>query len=114
VVSIQPRIRLMRSFDERHHGYQGYVLDKKRMENGTFLGEDYFERLLEAIREIRLRYANRTPEIHHVPSDELTALDASEGVKYNLGEELENDINAIPFYAEISSALYPPRARSRR
>ena len=24
------------------------------MENGTFLGEDYFERLLEEIREIRL------------------------------------------------------------
>ncbi len=30
------------------------MLDKKRMENGAFLGEDYFERLLEEIREIRL------------------------------------------------------------
>jgi len=26
IVSIQPRIRLMRSFDERSHGYLGYVL----------------------------------------------------------------------------------------
>jgi hypothetical protein len=26
VVSVQPRIRLMRSFDERQHSYQGYVL----------------------------------------------------------------------------------------
>jgi hypothetical protein len=26
VVSVQPRIRLTRSFDERYHGYQGYVL----------------------------------------------------------------------------------------
>jgi hypothetical protein len=26
VVAVQPRIRLMRSFDERHHSYQGYVL----------------------------------------------------------------------------------------
>lgn len=26
VVTVQPRIRLMRSFDERHHSYQGYVL----------------------------------------------------------------------------------------
>lgn len=26
VVSVQPRIRLMRSFDERHHSYLGYVL----------------------------------------------------------------------------------------
>lgn len=29
-------------------------MDRKRMENGAFLGEDYFERLLEEIREIRL------------------------------------------------------------
>ncbi len=33
---------------------KGYVLDKKRMENGAVLGEDYFERLLAEIREIRL------------------------------------------------------------
>jgi hypothetical protein len=33
---------------------KGFVLDKKRLENGSFLGEDYFERLLEEIREIRL------------------------------------------------------------
>ncbi len=33
---------------------KGFVPDKKRLENGSFLGEDYFERLLEKIREIRL------------------------------------------------------------
>jgi len=33
---------------------RGYVLDRKRLENGSFLGEDYFERLLAEIREIRL------------------------------------------------------------
>jgi hypothetical protein len=38
----------------REFSIKGYVLDKKRMENGAFLGEDYFERLLEEIREIRL------------------------------------------------------------
>ncbi len=38
----------------RDFAIRGYVLDRKRMENGTFLGEDYFERLLEEIREIRL------------------------------------------------------------
>jgi len=38
----------------REFAIKGYVLDKKRMENGAFLGEDYFERLLEEIREIRL------------------------------------------------------------
>ena len=33
---------------------QGYVLDKERMKNGSFIDEDYFEKLLEEIREIRL------------------------------------------------------------
>ena len=26
IVAVQPRICLMRSFDQRHHSYQGYVL----------------------------------------------------------------------------------------
>ena len=38
----------------RDYTLRGYVLDRKRMENGAFLDEDYFERLLEEIREIRL------------------------------------------------------------
>jgi len=38
----------------REFAIKGYVLDKKRMENGSFLGEEYFERLLAEIREIRL------------------------------------------------------------
>lgn len=38
----------------REFAIKGYVLDRKRLENGSFLGEDYFERLLAEIREIRL------------------------------------------------------------
>ena len=38
----------------REFAIKGYVVDKKRLENGAFFGEDYFERLLEEIREIRL------------------------------------------------------------
>ena len=38
----------------KQYAITGYVIDRKRMENGAFLGEDYFERLLEEIREIRL------------------------------------------------------------
>lgn len=33
---------------------KGFVLDKPRLENGAFLGQDYFDELLEQIREIRL------------------------------------------------------------
>ena len=38
----------------REFAIRGYVLDKKRMENGSFLDEDYYEHLLAEIREIRL------------------------------------------------------------
>lgn len=33
---------------------QGYVLDKQRLENGQIFDEEYFEHLLEDIREIRM------------------------------------------------------------
>ncbi|WP_233402530.1 virulence RhuM family protein [Marinomonas transparens] len=48
----------------REFAIKGYVIDKARMENGSFLGEDYFEHLLEEIREIRLserRFTRRSP-----------------------------------------------------
>lgn len=38
----------------REFAIKGFVLDKKRLENGTFLGKNYFDKLLEEIREIRL------------------------------------------------------------
>ncbi len=51
---------------------KGYVLDKKRMENGVFLNEDYFERLLEEIREIRLserRFYQKITDIYATSVD---------------------------------------------
>lgn len=51
---------------------KGFVLDKKRLENGTFLGEDYFEQLLEEIREIRLserRFYQKITDIYSISVD---------------------------------------------
>lgn len=51
---------------------KGFVLDKKRLENGSFLGEDYFEQLLEAIREIRLserRFYQKITDIYATSVD---------------------------------------------
>ena len=42
----------------RQFAIRGYVVDKKRMENGQFIDVDYFEKLLEEIREIRLSERN--------------------------------------------------------
>ena len=37
---------------------KGYVIDKKRLEKGSFLNENYFDELLAEIREIRLSERN--------------------------------------------------------
>jgi len=51
---------------------RGYVMDRKRMENGAFLDDDYFERLLEEIREIRLserRFYQKITDIYATAMD---------------------------------------------
>ena len=51
---------------------RGYVLDRERMENGAFLGEDYFEHLLEEIREIRAserRFYQKITDIYATAMD---------------------------------------------
>ena len=56
----------------QQYAIKGYVLDKKRMENGAFLGEDYFEELLEEIREIRLserRFYQKITDIYSTAMD---------------------------------------------
>ncbi len=56
----------------REFAIKGYVLDKKRLEQGTFLGEDYFERLLAEIREIRLserRFYQKITDIYATSLD---------------------------------------------
>ena len=59
----------------RQFAIRGYVIDKKRMENGSFLGEDYFEHLLAEIREIRLSERRAYQKITDIYS---TAIDYNE------------------------------------
>ncbi|MFC5440294.1 virulence RhuM family protein [Rhodanobacter ginsenosidimutans] len=56
----------------REFAIKGYVLDRKRMENGAFLGKDYFERLLAEVREIRLserRFYQKVTDIYATAVD---------------------------------------------
>lgn len=51
---------------------KGYVLDTERLENGTFLSEDYFDGLLAEIREIRLserRFYQKITDIYATSLD---------------------------------------------
>ncbi len=76
----------------RDYAICGYVIDKKRMENGTFLGEDYFEHLLAEIREIRLserRFYQKITDIY------ATAMD------YN-----KDAVTTKEFFAKIQNKLH--------
>lgn len=76
----------------RDFAIKGYVLDRKRLENGGFLGEDYFERLLEEIREIRLserRFYQKITDIY------ASSLD------YNKDAELTQQ-----FFAKVQNKLH--------
>ena len=80
VISVGYRVNSIRATQFRRWATQvlkqfairGYVIDRKRMENGTALGEDYFEHLLEEIREIRLserRFYQKITDIYATSVD---------------------------------------------
>jgi hypothetical protein len=76
----------------RDFALRGYVIDRKRMENGAFLDEDYFEHLLAEIREIRLserRFYQKITDIY------ATAMD------YNKNAPITKD-----FFARVQNKLH--------
>ena len=71
---------------------KGFVLDKKRLENGSFLGEEYFEKLLSEIREIRLserKFYQKITDIY------ATSLD------YN-----KDDATTKKFFSKVQNKLH--------
>ena len=76
----------------REFAIKGFVLDNKRLENGAFLDEDYFERLLSEIREIRLserRFYQKITDIY------ATSLDYD-----------KNDKTTQDFFARVQNKLH--------
>ena len=56
----------------REYAIKGWVMDRERLENGAFLSVDYFEQLLEEIREIRLserRFYQKVTDIYATAVD---------------------------------------------
>lgn len=80
IISVGYRVNSVRATQFRRwatqvlstYAIQGYVIDRKRMENGALLDEDYFEKLLEEIREIRLserRFYQKITDIYATSVD---------------------------------------------
>ena len=71
---------------------KGFVLDKKRLENGSYLNENYFEELLSEIREIRLserKFYQKVTDIY------VTSLD------YNI-----DAVVTKAFFAKVQNKLH--------
>ena len=71
---------------------KGFVIDKERMENGSYLNEDYFEQLLSEIREIRLSERKFYQKITDIYS---TSLD------YN-----RDAVTTKEFFAKVQNKLH--------
>lgn len=55
----------------KQYSVKGYVLDKERLKNGAFLNENYFDELLQEIREIRISERNFYQKITDIYSTSL-------------------------------------------
>ena len=76
----------------RQFAIRGYVLDHKRMENGSFIGEDYFEHLIAEIQEIRAserRFYQKITDIY------ATAVDYD-----------KNSVVTKEFYATVQNKMH--------
>ena len=66
----------------KQYSVKGYVLDKERLKNGTFLNENYFDELLQEIRETRISERNFYQKITDIYA---TSLD------YNVNSQMTKD-----------------------
>ena len=65
----------------RDFSIRGYVLDKERLKNGAFFSKDYFDNLLEEIREIRAserRFYQKITDIYATAMDYLADAEATQ------------------------------------
>ncbi len=76
----------------KQYSIKGYVLDKERLKNGTFLNENYFDELLQEIREIRISERNFYQKITDIYA---TSMD------YNVSSPLTKE-----FFATVQNKMH--------
>ena len=84
---------------------QGYVLDKERMKNGSFIDKDYFEKLLEEIREIRLserRFYQKVTDIYATSID----YDPKSPISINFFKKVQNKMHYAVSHQTAVEIIY--------
>ena len=91
---------------------QGYVLDKERMKNGSFIDKDYFEKLLEEIREIRLserRFYQKVTDIYATSID----YDPKSPISIDFFKKVQNKMHFAVSHQTAAEIIYN-RANSEK
>ncbi len=84
---------------------QGYVLDKERMKSGSFIDKDYFEKLLEEIREIRLserRFYQKITDIYATSID----YDPKSPISINFFKKVQNKMHFAVSHQTAAEIIY--------
>ena len=84
---------------------QGYVLDKERMKNGSFIDKDYFEKLLEEIREIRLserRFYQKVTDIYATSID----YDSKSPISIDFFKKVQNKMHYAVSHQTAAEIIY--------
>lgn len=91
---------------------QGYVLDKERMKNGSFIDKDYFEKLLEEIREIRIserRFYQKVTDIYATSID----YDPKSPISIDFFKKVQNKMHFAVSHQTAAEIIYN-RANSEK
>jgi len=84
---------------------KGYIIDKKRMENGTFFDEDYYDELLAEIREIRLserRFYQKITDIYATSID----YDRSSPITIKFFKKVQNKMHYAVTHNTAAEIIY--------
>ncbi len=91
---------------------KGYIIDKKRMENGAFFDEDYYESLLAEIREIRLserRFYQKITDLYATSVD----YDSKSPITINFFKKVQNKMHYAISHQTAAEIIYN-RADSKK
>jgi len=84
---------------------KGYIIDKKRMENGTFFDEDYYETLLAEIWEIRLskrRFYQKITDIYATSID----YDSKSPITIDFFKKVQNKMHYAVSHQTAAEIIY--------
>ena len=84
---------------------KGYIIDKKRMANGAFFDEDYYDSLLAEIREIRLserRFYQKIADIYATSVD----YDSKSPTTINFFKKVQNKMHYAVSHQTTTEIIY--------